>query len=394
MRSSKIFHSNLYSIRMNHLLSFLISVIAINSVFCQVSESIYELNSIDDLLTKEVKEVIDQNIYNKQVVFLGEAEHHIGSDFLAKTEFVKYLVIEHKYKDIAFESDFFGLYFEHDKRNIYPHWSRSVQCMPLFDFLEENDVTLWGFDNQFLFQYTYENFTKKLAQYLEDNLIEYDANFIASVNKVIQNGRNANNMMNEKEVVDLTSELDTLLKNDKVKSNLLWHQIIENFKSATLRYTTHRKKSKGIPIRDKQMASNLNFLVKSNPTKKFIVWLANAHMSKLDETFMKGKTMGNQFIQLHPNQSYHIAVSSIKMPYRKEKWLEKSFNDKDNLLHLLPSIDKNYFIDSKKLILEYPEFEETKFTGMFNLDDTKTNWFKHFDALVFISKGEKVNYQK
>lgn len=31
---------------------------------------------------------------------------------------------------------------------------------------------------------------------------------------------------------------------------------------------------------------------------------------------------------------------------------------------------------------------------MFNLEQDKTNWFKHFDALVVISKGWKVKYQK
>lgn len=49
------------------------------------------------------------------MVFVGEAEHHIGSDFLAKTPFVKYLFEKKDYKDIVFESAFFGLYFDHKK---------------------------------------------------------------------------------------------------------------------------------------------------------------------------------------------------------------------------------------------------------------------------------------
>jgi erythromycin esterase len=46
---------------------------------------------------------------------VGEAEHHIGSDFLAKAPFVKYLFEKKDYKDIVFESAFFGLYFDHKK---------------------------------------------------------------------------------------------------------------------------------------------------------------------------------------------------------------------------------------------------------------------------------------
>lgn len=379
---------------MNKILSILITIFTINSVFCQVKENIYELNSMDNLLTKEVKEIIDQNLVDKRIVFLGEAEHHIGSDFLAKTEFVKYLVKEHNYKDIAFESDFFGLYFEHDKRNIYRHWSLSVQCKELFKFLEENDVTLWGFDNQFLFRYTYENFTLKLTKFLDNNLINYDTIFITSVNKVIKNLRGAKKEMDNKEVESLISELDLLLDNDKVKNNLLWYQIIESFKSAVLIYTTHSTKKKGIPIRDKQMAKNLDFLVKTNPNKKFIVWLANAHMSKLNYESMDGKTMGYQFIKLNPDISYHIAVSSIKMPYRKDKWLEKAFQDEKNILHFLPTIENNYFLDSKSLIDKHPEFSIKEFEGMFQSSNNHTNWFKHFDALVFIAKGERIQYEK
>jgi len=369
-------------------------VFGLNSTFSQVDENIYELNSIENLLTQDVKEIIDKNLTDKKVVFLGEAEHHIGSDFLAKTEFVKYLVKEHNYKDIAFESDFFGLYFEHNKRNIFQHWSRSVQCKELFEFLKENDVTLWGFDNQHLFRYTYENFTLKLTKFLNDNQIEYDTNLMTSVDKIIKNGINAKKIMKDIEVRYLISELDLLLNNDKVKNHLLWHQIIENFKSSVFVYTTHSKKSKGIPIRDKQMAKNLDFLVKTNPNKKFIVWIANAHMAKYAYDFMKGKTMGSQFIKLNPAISYHIAVSSIKMPYRKDKWLQKSFRDEKNILHFLPSIENNYFLDSKKLIEKHPEFGNKEYVGMFNLNKDKTNWFKHFDALVFISKGEKIAFEK
>ena len=130
------------------------------------------------------------------------------------------------------------------------------------------------------------------------------------------------------------------------------------------------------------------------PERKFIVWLANAHMAKYEYEFMKGQTMGSQFVNMNPDISYHIAISSIHMPYRKDKWIKKSSKDKENLLYLLPSTEKNYFIDSQNLINKNQEYAEKKYEGMFNLEENKTNWFKHFDALVFISKGEKVEYPK
>jgi erythromycin esterase len=370
----------------------LLMVFGLNSISAQIDDNIHELNSMENLLTDDVKKILDANLTDKKVVFLGESEHHIGSDFLAKTEFVKYLVLEKGYKDIAFEGDFFGLYFDHDKTNLYSFWSRSVQCKELFEFLKEHNITIWGFDNQIGSGYTWNNFTIKLTEFLNKNSIKYPDNFLSLTESFIKNRRKANKVLKNQEVTDLKNQIDKLLENDIVIENELWYQILENLKSDILINTTDKKNKKGIPIRDSQMARNLDFLIKSMPEKKFIVWLANAHMAKYEYDFMRGQTMGGQFVNMNPNVSYHIAISSINMPYRKAKWIEKISKDKENLLHFLPSTDNNYFIDSKKLISNNQEYANKEFDGMFNLEKNKTNWFKHFDALVFISKGEKVKY--
>jgi len=357
--------------------------------YSQIERNLYRLNSIENLITNEVKEIVSKNIEDKRVVFLGEAEHHIGSDFLAKTQFVKYLVKEKGYKDIVFESDFFGLYFDHKKYNIFPHWSMSKQCEDLFEFLEKNEITIWGFDNQTHSYYTYHNFVNKVETFLKENEIVYKDDFIISIDKIIKNGSSAKKKFSNEEVNFLISEIDSYLQNDKIKSNQLWYQIFESFKTTVQIYTINSSSKEGIPIRDKQMAKNLSFLINNFSNKKFIVWLANAHMAKYEYEFMKGQTMGSDFNNLNPNISYHIAISSINMPYRKEKFIEKSNKDDENLLHFLPSTNQNYFIDSKKLIIDNIEFENKEFEGMFGLNKSKTNWFKHFDALVFIGIGEK-----
>lgn len=357
--------------------------------YSQIESNIYQLNSIENLLSKEVKKIISKNIEDKRVIFLGEAEHHIGSDFLAKTQFVKYLVEEKGYRDIVFESDFFGLYFDHKKYNIYPHWSKSKQCQELFEFLEKHEVTIWGFDNQTHSYYTYHNFVNRIENFMKENKILYRDDFIISIEKIIKNGSSSKKEISNEEVTLLITELDNYLKNDTIKSIQLWYQIFESFKATVLIYTLNNNRKEGIPIRDKQMAKNLSFIVNNFSDKKFIVWLANAHMAKYEYEFMKGQTMGSDFNHLNPNISYHIAISSITMPYRKEKFIEKSKKDDENLLYFLPSINQNYFIDSKQLILENKEFENKEFEGMFGLNKSKTNWFKHFDALVFVGMGEK-----
>lgn len=379
---------------MKNIILIIFTVFGLNSIFAQIEQNIYELNSMENLLTEDIKDILDINLIDKKVIFLGEAEHHIGSDFLAKTEFVKYLVLEKGYKDIAFEGDFFGLYFDHNKINLYSFWSRSVQCNELFEFLKEHNVTIWGFDNQMGSGYTWNNFTNKLTEFLQNNSISFDKKFTETTENYIKNRKKATKVIGKSNLEYLINEVDKLIKNETVIKDKLWSQFLKSYRSDIIINSTHKSNKKGIPVRDSQMAKNLDFLVKSMPEKKFIVWLANAHMTKYEYDFMKGQTMGGQFVNMNPNISYHIAISSIHMPYRKEKWIEKSSKDSENLLHYLPSTEKNYFIDSKQIINKNPEYSEKIFEGMFNLEENKTNWFKHFDALVFISKGEKVKYPK
>lgn len=368
----------------------------LNAAFAQVEKNVYELNSIENLLTKDVEGILDTNLKDKKVVLLGESNHYFGADFLAKTEFVKYLVLQKGYKDIAFEYDFFTLYFDHDKTHLLPFWSNSVQCRELFEFLKEHDVTIWGFDNQIYSKYTRSNFLIKLTEFLKLNGIEADQDFIALTDTFFKNASDIVKTDGKQNIQKLLTGIENLLKNDKVIENQLWFMILENYKSFITMSSAHLNGGKGPAMRDSQMAKNLDFLVKAMPEKKFMVWLHNAHMIKDDYGTDPGQTMGYQFVQLNPNGSYHIAVSSINMPYRKAKKIEKYNKDKENLLSFLPTTERNYFIDAKQIISENPEYATKNYEGMFVVRDNepKTNWFKHYDALVFISKGVDVEIAK
>lgn len=374
----------------------LILVVCSQIVFSQIEKEINELNSTDDLLTVQVKTVVADNIRENQTVFLGESVHYSGSDFYAKTEFVKYLVTEHGYKDIAFESDFFALQFDHKKRNLFNFWSKSNQCKELFTFLEKNNVTIWGFDNRLAAPYSYKNFTKKLNEVLDKSGVELDNDFDRIAKTLIKNEYDSRIKISQEEIDFLYDYTNQLLKNQVIKSSAQWTQILNSFKSAVALYTVKDNISdkKRIAIRDRQMAKNLDFLIKQNANKKFIIWLANGHMSKSNSKLMHGQTMGYQFRQLNPKSSYHIAVGSIKLPPRIEKDVIKASKNDKSILSLLPSLDKNYFINSKQLTKNNPEFNYKLFNDLyiFNLESNKTKLFSHFDALVFIANGEEVKY--
>jgi len=371
-----------------------IIIFNLNSIVAQVQNNIHELNSMEDLLTEDVKRNLDTNLEDKKVVFLGESNHYVGSDLLAKTEFVKYLVLEKGYKDIAFEADFFSLYYDHNKSNLYPFWSKSVQCKELFDFLEDHEVTIWGFDNQLNAGYTYHNFTSNLTKFFNDNSINVDKRFIELTDNFFQNTdrNNSSEIVGKSNLEYLIEEIDQLLKNSSVIQDQLWTQFLESYKSYIMISSTHNITKEKTFIRDSQMGKNLDFLVNSMPDKKIIVWLHNAHMAKYDTLVVPGENMGAQFVKSNPITSYHIAFSAIHMPYRKSRRINRDSNDESNLLNLLPTTEKNYFMDARQIISDRPEYADKEFEGMFYVKDdkVKTNWLKQYDALVFISKGEEV----
>lgn len=376
---------------------FVIAILLVSPYFyAQIDQNIYELNSLDALLTEEVKIKLSENIKDKKVVFLGEAGHNNGSDFLAKTEFVKYLVNEKGYKDIVFESDFFALYFDHSKHNLYTFWSKSEQCEELFKFLDKNNVKIWGFDNRINNFYSLNNFSKKLSKLLQTNNIKLDQEFIRLNKIIIRKEYNSRKELSKQEINYLENYVLKLLAFEVVKKDLTWTQILTSYQSAIKLYTVKDNYNdlKRFPIRDHQMAKNLDFLVKKDVDRKLVVWLANGHMSKSNHAKMNGQTMGYQFMKLNPNSSYHIAFGSIKTYNRTEKDLSKGIKKRDNILSYLPSLENNYFFDSRNTLLECPELKDKKYDDMFvfNLYDHKTYLLNHFDAFVFIAKGIEVSY--
>lgn len=348
------------------------------------------LNPIDTLLNQDAKKELSLQIAEKDMVFLGESEHHIGSNFLAKTEFVKFLVLEHGYKNIAFEGDFFALHNTNDKKNLFSFWTKSKQCASLFNFLEEQKVTIWGFDNQFSMGYSFVNFSPKLFSFMNENNIVYEKQFKDFVDIVCKRGPEFDKELSKNDIKYLVEKINIILQTNIVQENKQWYQFIQSFRSLILQYAS--LKSKGSEIRDNQMANNLNYLAKKLENEKIIVWAANAHISKMKEEFMNGKIMGAKFLEQTNRKTFHIAFAPIKMPYRKMSFIENQIKQQNNLLNLLPNITGNYIIFSDILCKTFPHLKNAKFVGMFGMGNKEFNYFEHFDALVFIGNGEKVSY--
>lgn len=386
--------------------SLLVILFICQTFYSQMEHNIYELNSLNNIfLTEDVKKIIDQNIEGKQTVFLGESVHWSGSDFLAKTAFVKYLVTEHGYKDIAFEANFISLLFNHNKRNLPNIWKESEQCKELMTFLAANNVTIWGFDIQ-MGGDAYIVFPRKIREFFSTNEIAVDEKFLKLTDTFLLNSSKPRKVLSKSDIDFLNNYITTLLENEKVKTDKQWTRILESYKANIKLKYTDRDMSvpKKNPVRDTQMAKNLDFIVKQNPDKKFIVWTANAHMSKCNYDYMKGLTMGYQFRELNPNTSYHIAFGSVNRYSRdvKEKTIVKASKNNTNILYYLPSIHKNFFLDSRSVLPEFRAkgYDDSSIFNLYNIYSKKTEVSERdllnlFDALVFIGEDWiRVSYEK
>ena len=382
---------------MKNILSILISFFLYQSFcFCQIESNTHSLLFDSGELSTKVKDIIEQNSNNKQFVFLGESFHQSGADLVYKTKLLKYLVNELEYKDIIFESDFYGLFLDKNPKNIYWTWFGANQCKELFEFLKKEELTLWGMDSKLHSIYSKQNFTSELEEKLKELNIKFSQDFVYVAEKLIKLQFKIKEELEDAEFNLFMSELNELLEVTSNLSDDFLFQSLKNLKSSAINYMADDYKD-GIAERERQMADNLNYLSKKFPNKKFIVWAANAHIAKTDNTYMGDATMGCEFLKLNPNNSYHIAFASIKMPYRKLKKIEKQAKNSKNLLYYLPDLDNDYFIDIKQAIKENIGLKNQIFTAILWSaagKDLKTKWLEHFDSIIYIENGELTTFRK
>ncbi len=375
-------------------LFFLLVVLFPPILSAQIEDHVYELSDSSDILSETVKTIISKNIDNKQFVFLGESFHRSGADLRKKTDFVKYLVKEEGFENIIFESDFYALYNEHQQSHLYGIWSQAEQCQELFKFLDKHSVTIWGVDNKFHSSYSKKSFPGDLEKFLKSEGIDFSSRYISIVRQILESEFKTNDLIDPEDLLYFDDETEKILTHPKVHKNRFWLQAMKNLKSCSIVYRSKDIKL-SIAERDRQMAENLIFFANEYPGKKFIVWAANAHIARTDSEYMGEKTMGVEFLKGEPDNSYHIAFASVKMPYRKTKRIERKRKSRKNLLHYLPDIDQDYFMDTKEIRSKYPELAGSPYYAILwsaRKKHLKTEWLRHFDAIVFIEDGELAEY--
>jgi erythromycin esterase len=296
----------------------LTSMMILSATACgkqQTSEEWYEKNTheITSLDSEDYSDLqfLKPLLKDKKVVAMGENFHSVGDYMIIKTRLIKYLHEELGYDAIGFESGLGECAMVMNNKQLTPIemmqysilgvW-HSQETLNLFNYIKEQSETekpldLFGYDMQFTSMYFIDYLTEwleKVDKNVSQEYYQLELSFLQEYYTLLNKfGLDSKGHYEEyQEVInthkDKYDKIIRFIKDNKDKLQDIYPDNSVLVDSALImlnnRMNIVNMSMVGIvesyELRDRIMADNVEWYIKSHPDKKIILWAHNDHLAK------------------------------------------------------------------------------------------------------------------
>ena len=367
-----------------------------------------EFSKDKDLKESDKINAFSRALEDKRIVFLGDIIHGEANIDSLRAVVIDYLIKEHGFNTVAFESGIFDLHVANKNldsglnvhsilsESIYDVWS-GPSLQPLINVIDENreQIKLFGFDPKFSGN-NYADIDLELHQSLNKAGVAPDSSLITEFADICEDLTLWNLAHLEPDHFLTTFNKvknyfdQAVMRSGETAELLFWQQILSNIQGlynylkidGIVTQTAESWKPEMANTRDSLMAANLKFYTQMFPKAKIVCWGAAAHFARSlnhlnDSTIQRFKPMGSYF--------GHEALSIGAMGYTGEYGWTGNLNTMPELPENSVEFKLSQVINNSALVnLASIENENPLYSSVFvEKKPIPGDWQTVFDWVIF-----------